>query len=198
MTSPDDTAPADVATRPRYLRRVDVRAAVVVAAVFNAILGVAFLFTGWLVIAIAAQRGFFDQVNSVTSDLSTGHPMQISAVRLCLIWTVVVTLWSITMTVVAGLATLIFNHVLQLLGGVELDLRASPPERVDTEAIARRWAQSIRTKVHALIPRPVLEEGRATSAVRSVNTAAAARTAVASRVDDGPTSRRQEQSLTSR
>lgn len=198
MTSVDDFAQIDAVTRPRYLRRVDVRAAVVVAAVFNAILGVAFTLTGWLVIAIAAQRGFFDQVNSVTSDLSTGHPMQVSAVRLCVIWMVIVALWAITMTVVVGLATLIFNYVLQLLGGVELDLRASPPERLDVEAMARGWARSVRTKVQALIPRPVLDDGRATSAVRSVNAASAARTAVVSRSEDRSQSERQEESLTPR
>jgi hypothetical protein len=142
----------DGATRPRYLTSVDVRAAVRIAGIFNAILGVAFMLTGWLVIAVAAQRGFLDQINSVTSDLSTGHPMRFSAVRLCLVWAVIVAGWAIAMTVVAALATLIFNHVLQIFGGVELDLRANAPERVDVEATLRGVVESVRSKLQARAP----------------------------------------------
>lgn len=150
MTAIADTELSfDGAMRPRYLARVNVRAAVRIAAIFNAILGVAFVLTGWLVIAVAAQRGFLEQINSVTSDLSTGHPMRFSAVRLCLVWAVIVACWTIAMTVVAGLATLILNHVLQVLGGVELDLRTDAPERVDVEATLRGVVESVRSRLQA-------------------------------------------------
>jgi hypothetical protein len=193
----DDPMP-DAAARPRYLRRVDVRAAVLVAAVFNTILAVAFAFAGWLVIAVAAQRGLLDQVNSVTSDLSSGHPAQVSAVRLCLVWTLIVALWAVTMTIVVGVATLIFNYVLQLLGGVELDLRASAPERVDVEGIVRGLARAARTKVQSWVPRPVPVGGGAATPVNGANSAAAARSAVVSQAADRAVERPHEESLTAR
>ena len=162
MTAIADPEPMlNGATRPRYLTGVDVRAAVRIAGIFNAILGVAFMLTGWLVIAVAAQRGLLDQINGVTSDLSTGHPMRVSAMRLCLVWALIVACWTIAMTVVAGLATLILNYVLQTLGGVELDLRANAPERVDVEATVRAALDSVKTKLQERVARPVLPSRRA-------------------------------------
>lgn len=177
--------------RSRYLKRIDVRAAVLVAAVFNAILGVAFTLAGWVVVAVAAQRGFLDQVNSVTSDLSSSHHAGVSAVRLCVIWALIVMLWAITMTVVVALATSIFNAVLQLLGGIELDLRATRPERLDAEAVVRGFAQSALTRVRALTPHPVVGEARAASAVREVTGGATVR-------DPAPTNRSGPDGLRSR
>ena len=138
-------------TRPRYLNRIDVRAAVVIAALFNAIVGVAFTFTGWLIILVAAQRGLLDQINEVTSDLGTGHPAHLSAFRLCLVWTLIVACWAVAVTVVAGLAAFILNRVLEAMGGIELDLRDEPPPKTDVEGIVRGFGASIRSRWGALV-----------------------------------------------
>lgn len=150
-------------TRSRYLRRVDVRSVLRIAAIFNSILGVALTFTGWLVIVIAAQHGLFDQINDVTSDLSTGHPMRVGALRLCIVWFFIVACWTVAMTVVAGLATMIFNQVLHLFGGIELDLRASAPPKVDVEAAARRSVRSVKQRLQPRLPQTTLRSDRARS-----------------------------------
>ena len=154
----DIASPPDEDARPRYLKRVNLRTAVRIAAVFNAILGVALVLTGWMVIAVAAQRGLLDQVNRVTSDLSSGHPLHVHAVRLGIIWALVVACWTVAMTVVAGLATVIFNYVLQLFGGIELDLRTTEPERVDVEATVRGVVDSVKARLQPQ-PEPALRTG---------------------------------------
>lgn len=157
MTANIPTASVPVGDiRPRYLRRVDLRATVTIAALFNAILGVALTLAGWIVIGIAAQRGVFDQVNSVTSDLGNGHPMQVGALRLCIVWALIVAAWSLAMTVVVGLATFVFNHVLQVLGGIELDLRDTPPPKADVESMVRRTAMALRDRLQPT-PQPALD-----------------------------------------
>ena len=143
---------------PRYLRRVDMRSTLVIAAVFNAIVGVALTLTGWFLIALAAQRGLLDQINEVTSDLSTGQSGHVSALRLCLVWTAVVACWVVAVTVVAALATFVFNHILEVLGGIELDLRDEPAPPSDVQGMVRRSTASLRSRLRTIIqPSPVLD-----------------------------------------
>src|SRR5258706_2006095 len=130
--SPDETA------RPLHLQRVDVRAAMIVGGVFSAILGFAFLLAGWFVVAVAAQRGLLDQINSVSRDLSSGRPTHVGALRLCLVWAAIVVGWTVAVTAVIGLAAMIFNAVLRLVGGIELDLSPTAPARPDVLATTRR------------------------------------------------------------
>jgi len=138
-TEPDAT---DEAT-PRYLQRIDLRTALLVAGVFNAILGAAFAIVGFLVIGIAAQRGFLDQINSAAADLSTGKPMHLGAFRLCVVWFVIVVGWTVAMTVLAGLAAVIFNTVLRTFGGVELSLTHTRGDAPDVRLHAARAGRVI-------------------------------------------------------
>jgi hypothetical protein len=130
MTQP---APSVTATdEALYVKRLSPRTVIIVAAVFNAILGFALLLAGLIVISAAANRGLIDRVNSVTADLGHGGDQHISAGQLCLVWAAIVTAWALVMTLLAGLATVILNCVLQLLGGIQLDVsgaRSRPKER---------------------------------------------------------------------
>ena len=148
--APASTLDATESARPRYLRRVDVRSAVLIAAFFNAVLGVAFTLTGWVLILLAAQRGFLDQVNEVTTDLGTGHGSHLSAIRLAILWMVIVGFWVVALTVVVGLAAFVLNHVLEMLGGVELDLRHEPGPKTDVEVVLRRSVASALTRLRSL------------------------------------------------
>ncbi len=123
------------------LQRVNPTIAIVAAAVFNALLGAGFLLAGWVVIIVASSRGVLDQLNEVTSDLGSGS--HYSTVGLCLLWTAIVIGWTIVFTVVAAIATLIFNRVLAALGGIDLELGAPARRpaltRPQLVARARAW-----------------------------------------------------------
>lgn len=147
MTPPQPTQePNEV----RYIRQVNVRAVVTIAAVFNAIVGVAILLAGYLVIIVAVQHGVLDQVNSVTSDLSTGRGGHLSTARICLVWTLIVAVWTVVMTALSALATLIFNNLLQLMGGLALDMTSTPPPKADVRAASRRVATTVAANLRAV------------------------------------------------
>jgi hypothetical protein len=167
MSSTITNGPSAGAANPRYLQRVDLRTALIVAGVFNAILGAAFAFAGWLVIGIAAQRGFLEQINGAAADLSSGTPLHLSALRLCVVWYLVVAGWTVAMTIVAGLATVIFNTVLRLHGGVELlltDERTATPDVRRQAVRARRWVGAASTTAAGAAGRAANVAGRAASA----------------------------------
>ena len=131
------------------LQRVNPTIAIAAAGVFNALIGAGFLLAGYVVIIVASSRGVLDQLNEVTSDLGSGS--RYSTVGLCLLWTVIVIAWTIVMTIVAGIATLIFNRVLQVLGGIDLELgapaRRPTPTRREVVARVRTWiAQAFETR----------------------------------------------------
>ena len=131
------------------LQRVNPTIAIVAAGVFNALIGAGFLLAGYVVIIVASSRGVLDQLNEVTSDLGSGS--HYSTVGLCLLWTAIVIGWTVVLTVVAGIATLIFNRVLQALGGIDLELGASArrpaPSRQQVVARVRGWiAQAFETQ----------------------------------------------------
>ena len=136
-------------SRPLHLRRIDVRAAVIVGGVFSAILGVVFLLAGWFIVAVAAQRGVLDQINSLGDDLSSGRPTHLGAVQLCLVWTLIVIGWTLAMTVLVGLAAVIFNAVLRLVGGMELDLSPTAPPRPEAVTSARKRVAAVGARVQA-------------------------------------------------
>ena len=142
--TPTNTEPQADQASPRYLQRIDLRTALIVAGVFNAILGAAFALVGFIVIGVAAQRGFLEQINSAAADLSTGRPLHLSAFRLCLVWFVIVVGWTVAMTILAGLAAVIFNTVLRTFGGVELSLTetrgAAPDVQLHAARLRRRFA----------------------------------------------------------
>lgn len=154
---------ADETAERRYLRRVDVRAALVIAAVFNAIVGVVFALAGLIVLAVAVQRGVLDQVNTVTSDLGAAHPVHVNALKLALVWLMIVAGWTVVATALVGFAVVIFNGVLRLLGGVELDLLTRPGDRPDVGAHVRRVLAAVRDRLEALAPEPVPSQLRAES-----------------------------------
>lgn len=133
MPNPIDATEAqqDDAVRPLHLQRIDVRAAVIVGGVFCSILGFAFLLAGWFVIAVAAQRGVLEQINSLTSELGSGGSTQVGALRLGLVWTAIVIGWTVAMTAVVGFGATILNAVLRLTGGIELDLSPTKPARAE-------------------------------------------------------------------
>jgi hypothetical protein len=137
---------------PLYLRQINPRSAVIVAAAFNAILGVALALVGYLVILVASSHGVLDQVNSVTSDLGTGSVQRFSVGRLCLLWTGIVAAWIVVATVVAGLVTLIFNNLLRLLGGLELDVSRKPGREVDLAGSARRVVSTVASRIQERRP----------------------------------------------
>jgi hypothetical protein len=153
---------------PRYLQRVSLRTTLFVAAVFNAILGVTFALVGYAVLMVAVQRGALDQVNSTLADLSNDHPLHVSATRLGVVWTLIVVAWTIAMTIVAFLAAVVFNTVLRISGGVELDF--SDARRKTSTVPARRVRRAA-----------VLSAGWTTAAAHMTTrrTAAAARTTTA-------------------
>lgn len=169
MTTTTTAAPPASET-PRFLQRIDLRTALIVAGVCNAILGTAFAVAGWIVISIAAQRGFLEQINSAAADLSSDKPLHLSAFRLCLVWFLIVVGWSVAMTIVAGLVTIIFNTVLHTCGGVELSLtdeRGKTPEVREQASRAGRWVTDATTtaaraagragrKMRERLPEPVL------------------------------------------
>lgn len=158
--------------QPLYLRRINPRTALVVAAAFNAILGVAMALAGYLVIFVASRHGVLDQVNTVTSDLGTSGSQRFSVGRLCLLWTGIVAGWIVVATVLVALVTAIFNNLLHLLGGLELDVTRTPGEKPDLVTPARRLAASGAATLRERVAEPIasrlssdagsaeLEEGR--------------------------------------
>jgi hypothetical protein len=147
-TDPTERSTAE-ASRPLHLRRIDVRAALIVGGVFSAVLGLVFLVTGWFVVAVAAQRGVLDQINSVSNDLSSGRPTHLGVRQLCLVWMAIVVGWTVAMTAVIGLAATIFNAVLRLVGGIELDLSPTAPARPEVFTEARHKLGSVAARVQA-------------------------------------------------
>jgi hypothetical protein len=123
---------------PRYLQRISLRTALFVAAVFNAILGVTFALVGYAVLVVAVQRGAIDQINKTLADLSNDHPLHVSATRIGVVWTLIVVAWTVAMTIVAFLAVVVFNTVLRVSGGVELDLRDARGRTFDLAVHAGR------------------------------------------------------------
>jgi hypothetical protein len=137
---------------PLYLRQINPRSALIVAAAFNAILGLALALVGYLVIFVASWHGVLDQVNNVTSDLGSGSVQRFSIGRLCLLWTAIVAAWIVVATVLAGLVTLIFNNLLRLLGGLELDVSRTPERQVDLVASTRRVVASVASRLQERAP----------------------------------------------
>lgn len=120
-----ETTPSTAGCR---LQRINPRFAVTAAGVLNALLGTGFLLGGYIVIALAAQRGLLDQLNGVTTDLGSGTRYTVA--RLCVLWTLVVVAWVVAMTLIAAVATLVVNRILEHLGGIDLEL-GEPVARAD-------------------------------------------------------------------
>ena len=137
-----------------YLHRINPRTAIAVGATFNAILGVTFALAGYAVITVASSHGVLDQVNTVTSDLGTGHVQRLSAARLCFIWTAIVVGWVVVATLLIALVTVIFNCLLRLMGGLELDLDGTRGERPDLRSSTRQLVTSIAASLQERAPQP--------------------------------------------
>jgi hypothetical protein len=143
MADTSITTEGPASEQPRYLQRVSLRTTLFVAAVFNGVLGVTFALVGYVVLYVAVQRGALDQINKTLADLSNDHPLHVSATRLGVVWTLIVLAWTIAMTIVAFLAAVVFNTVLRISGGVELDLSDARGKAFDMTApagLARRSA----------------------------------------------------------
>jgi hypothetical protein len=105
----------------RRLRGVNVRSVVVVAAVFNTMLGVAFFIAGWLVVTAAAHAGLLDN-----GQTAAGHAPGVSegpsSDQLMTVWTAIVAGWIVVMTAVWGLAALALNWSARRFGGIEVEV----------------------------------------------------------------------------
>src|SRR5262249_4405067 len=86
--------------------------------------------------------------------LGTGHVQRLSTARLCALWTVIVVGWVVVATVVIALVTLIFNCLLRLMGGIELDLDATPGERPDLVSSTRQLVVSIAASLQERVHQP--------------------------------------------
>jgi hypothetical protein len=86
----------------------------------------------------------------VTADLGNSHPAHVGALQLAFLWTLIVVGWTVVATALVALGVVIFNHVLRLVGGVELDLHSTRGERPAMGPRTRQllaavndWLQSI-------------------------------------------------------
>jgi multisubunit Na+/H+ antiporter MnhC subunit len=175
---------------PLHLRHIDVRAAVIVGGVFSAILGIAFLLAGWFIVAVAAQRGVLDQINSVSTDLSAGSPSHVGALQLALVWTAIVIGWTVAMTAVFGLGAIIFNAVLRLVGGIELDFSpTAAPARPTRPARAASPERLARTR-HRVATTAARVQERTAKRLRQIDWAMLDLPALAKPVPDGANVRR--------
>jgi len=126
---PSPDAPGNIepgSVERRRLRRVNVRSVVVVAAVFNVVLGVAFFIAGWLVLGAASHAGLFDSTPSPAGTAS--HVDSPSRSQLTLAWAGIVVVWTLVMTAVWGLAAVVLNWSATAFGGIEVEVDSRPSE----------------------------------------------------------------------